>query len=320
MGMDHNRPLNIVFFGTPDFAVFCLEALLHRKDQIVGVVTSPDRPAGRGKKLRSSAVKQFAQTKKLPLFQPNNLKDSDFVDHLNTLEIDLAVVVAFRMLPKAVWSIPTLGTFNLHASLLPQYRGAAPINWALVNGEKETGVTTFFIDEAIDTGAILLQRKIRINPGETAGSLHDRLAKLGSELIGDTIDGLQQKQIVAQPQNTLIPLQKAPKLTKENTRINWALSLEKLEYFVNGMNPYPGAWTVLEQDQQQMPLKLFIIRVVYESHSCTIGSLEVRNKQIRIAHQQGWVVCDSLQLPNKKRLSAADLLNGFQFEASARVI
>lgn len=319
MGIDTGKPLNILFFGTPEFAVVCLELLVKRNYKIVGVVTSPDRPAGRGKRLKSSAIKQFALEKQLPLFQPNNLKDQGFINSIKALHVDLAVVVAFRMLPQVVWSIPKRGTFNLHASLLPQYRGAAPINWALVNGEQETGVTTFFIDKAIDTGAILLQKKVAIEKGETAGHLHDRLAELGSGLICDTIDGLSANEIIAQPQNTPQTIKKASKLTKENTRLDWNQSSDALIHFVNGMNPYPGAWTVLKQKGEEIPIKIFTITFHKEKHRYTIGKLVTSEKQIRIAHHEGWVVCENLQLPNKRRMTAADLLNGYEFEADAAV-
>ncbi|MGC6422342.1 MAG: methionyl-tRNA formyltransferase [Flavobacteriaceae bacterium] len=319
MGTKALKPLRILFFGTPDFAVVCLRSLVTHNKTVVGVITSPDRPAGRGKKMRSSVVKNYALEVGLPVFQPSNLKDSSFIETLTALQADVGIVVAFRMLPKVVWSLPKLGTFNLHASLLPDYRGAAPINWVLANGEKETGVTTFFIDEAIDTGAILLQKKIKIAPGETAGTLHDRLAELGSALVLETLEGLKKKELHACPQNNQRPLKKAPKLTKENTRIRWNQTLDALVCFVRAMNPYPGAWTQLIQKEETIAIKIYAIRICKEAHAIPSGTLVVKNKEMWIAHPQGWVLCDALQLPNKKRMAAADLLNGYEFEPGAQV-
>jgi len=309
----------ILFFGTPDFAVVCLRELVVKNYNIVGVITSPDRPAGRGKKLQASAVKQYAQTCQLPLLQPPNLKDPDFIAQLHKMKPDVAVVVAFRMLPKIVWELPPLGTFNLHASLLPQYRGAAPINWALVNGEKETGVTTFFIDDAIDTGAILLQEKVTITPGETAGSLHDRLASDGSRLIIKTLEGLITKKLEPTPQIHSSTLQKAPKLNKSNTRVDWQWPLKAIQCFVNGMNPYPTAWTEMITDESTVPLKILSIHTETATHDHPTGELVDENGQIKIAHKQGWVYIDTLQLPNKRRMTAADLLNGYTFTPNTRV-
>jgi methionyl-tRNA formyltransferase len=320
MGIDPVVKPRILFFGTPDFAVCCLQELLANDDSVVGVVTSPDRPSGRGKKLKGSAVKEFAISKGLNVLQPTNLKAESFIQALKALDADVAVVVAFRMLPKAVWSLPKWGTFNLHASLLPQYRGAAPINWALVNGETESGVTTFFIDEKIDTGAILLQEKIQLNANETAGSLHDRLASLGSRLIVETIIGLQKGNLMPQAQENPPKLLAAPKLSKENTRIPWHKPLLAIQNFVRGMNPYPGAWCILSTEEgEKSVMKLFEVEIYYTEHSYPNGSLVVEDKKIRIAHPQGWVDCTLLQLPNKRRMRASDLLNGYRFHKKSHI-
>ena len=320
MGIDPSVKPRILFFGTPDFAVCCLQELLANDFSVVGVVTSPDRPAGRGKKLKASAVKEFAMAKELNVLQPTHLKAPSFVQSLQVLNSDVAVVVAFRMLPKIVWSLPKWGTFNLHASLLPQYRGAAPINWALVNGETESGVTTFFIDEKIDTGAILLQEKIQLDTTETAGSLHNRLAILGSKLIIKTIVGLQKGNLTPQAQTNPPKLLAAPKLEKENTRIPWNKPLVTIQNFVRGMNPYPGAWCILTTTEgEEFIMKLFEVEIFYIEHSYPTGTLVVEGKQIRIAHPEGWVNCTLLQLPNKRRMRAADLLNGYRFHKKSLI-
>ena len=310
----------ILFFGTPKFAVVCLQELRKRAYPIVGVVTSPDRPAGRGKKIKISAVKEYALSQDLNLLQPSNLKDVHFLKTLKKINADVAVIVAFRMLPKAVWSLPKQGTFNLHASLLPKYRGAAPINWALVNGEKQTGVTTFFIDEKIDTGALLLQESITIQKDDTAGSLHDRLAVLGSKLIVKTLEKLQAGQLNPKVQKNNSGLSQAPKLNKENTKIPWHLTLIEIQNFVRGMSPYPGAWSEVEDGDQILVMKLFEVSISIETHEAAVGSIVIDNKKIKIAHSDGWIICIQLQMPNKRRMSAKDLLNGYHFNKKSRVI
>ena len=310
--------LKVVFMGTPGFAVTALEAIQGSKHEVVGVVTNIDKPAGRGKKISTAAVKDYAVEQQLPLLQPHSLKDPSFIAALQVLQADVFVVVAFRMLPKVVWSIPTKGTFNLHASLLPDYRGAAPINWAVINRAKETGVTTFLIDEKIDTGNILLQEKISLIEGETAGSLHDKLALLGGKVIVATLNALE-KGIKALPQQTDGNEKEAPKLTKENTRINWSKSLLEIEAQINGLSPFPVAWTELYEKDKVARLKIYRAQVDICSHDLPPLSIVVENKQMKVAHSQGFLLCESVQMPNKRRMEIKDLLNGYQFDPLAKL-
>lgn len=311
--------LKIVFMGTPDFAVEVLAAIVFASHQVVGVITNVDKPAGRGKQLRSSAVKNYAIANNLPLFQPPNLKDQGFVEQLKKLEADLFVVVAFRMLPKIVWEIPPKGTINLHASLLPNFRGAAPINWAIIHGEKESGVTTFFINEEIDTGAILLQKSIALSDKETAGSLHDRLAKIGGDLVVETLSTIENG-ITPQPQNLHGNEKSAPKLNKSNTRIDWNQSLETIDALIRGLSPYPVAWTTLEDKGKQIPLKIFQSRFEKCQHSHTPHQLLIENRELKVAHRDGYLFLEVLQLPNKRKMKASELLNGWHSSAIARLI
>ena len=304
--------------GTPGFAVTILTAIHGSKHKIVGVVTNVDKPAGRGKKISTSAVKDYAVAQHLPLLQPSSLKDPTFIKDLQALEADVFLVVAFRMLPKVVWSIPPKGTFNLHASLLPAYRGAAPINWSIINQEKESGVTTFLIDEKIDTGNVLLQEKIQLDKGETAGSLHDKLASLGGKVTIDTLEALQ-KGIEAQPQLTYGTEKDAPKLTKENTRIDWSKSLDEIEAHVNGLSPYPVAWTELCENEKTARIKIYRVKVELCSHDYPQQRIVIENKQMKVAHSQGFLHCESIQMPNKRRMEVKDLLNGYSFDAMARL-
>ena len=304
--------------GTPGFAVTILAAVYESRNKIVGVVTNVDKPAGRGKKISTSAVKDYAVAQQLPLLQPTSLKAPSFIKELQALEADVFVVVAFRMLPKVVWSIPPKGTFNLHASLLPAYRGAAPINWTIINQEKESGVTTFLIDEKIDTGNVLLQEKIQLEKGETAGSLHDKLASLGGKVTIDTLETLQ-KGIEAQPQLTDGTEKDAPKLTKENTRIDWNKSLDEIEAHVNGLSPYPVAWTELCENEKTARIKIYGVKVELCSHDYPQQRIVIENKQMKIAHSQGFLHCESIQMPNKRRMEVKDLLNGYSFDPMARL-
>ena len=310
--------LNVVFLGTPDFAVTTLKAIRESNHQIVGVVTNIDKPAGRGKRLRESAVKQYAVEHQLPLLQPEKLKDPEFLTSLKAWKADVFIVVAFRMLPKEVWQIPAKGTINLHASLLPNYRGAAPINWAIIQGESVSGVSTFFIDEKIDTGKLLLQKTVDLEESETAGSLHDKLAVLGGQLLEETLNALEEG-IEARAQQPKGSEYAAPKLNRDNTRIDWAKSLKEIDAFIRGLSPYPAAWTILEEDGDEKVMKLFAIATEFIVHNDNPLSILVDDKTLKIAHPQGYVRCLSIQLPNKRRLSAKDLLNGFQFKPNARV-
>ena len=311
--------MRIVFMGTPQFAVYALQALNESEHEVVGVVTSVDKPAGRGKQLRQSAVKEYAAAEKLTLLQPENLKDPVFTKELEVLNADVFIVVAFRMLPKTVWSIPPKGTFNLHASLLPNYRGAAPINWAIINNETTTGATTFYIDDKIDTGAILLKEELVIQPNETVGSLHDKLAPLGANLILKTLDYIATNP-TPKPQLLTGDEKEAPKLTKENTKIDWKHSLKYIDGLVRGLNPYPVAWLEIQNGESILKVKIFKATPSFEKHSFEIGKVHIDDKKIKIAHKEGMLIVEELQLPNKKRMQAQALLNGFTFENGAEVL
>lgn len=310
--------LNVVFMGTPDFAVTALHELVASEHTVLGVVTASDKPAGRGKRLRESAVKKYAIEKGLPLFQPEQLQSESFIKTLKTLKADVFVVVAFRMLPKIVWSIPPKGTFNLHASLLPNYRGAAPINWAIIKGEKLSGVTTFMIDQAIDTGQIILQEALPLEKDETAGSLHDKLALLGGQLILKTLSAIEAG-ISTRPQRLSGNEHMAPKLNKDNTRIDWTLPLNEIEALIRGLSPYPSAWTVVEEMKTSFPLKIFAAKSLEEQHSYAPNQIIIDEKRMKIAHPEGFLVCEIVQIPNKRKMAVADLLNGRPFNPSATV-
>lgn len=310
------RNLRIVFMGTPDFAVGILKTLVENQFNIVGVITAPDKPAGRGQKLHESAVKQYAVSQNLNILQPTNLKSEDFLTNLKALNANLQIVVAFRMLPKVVWQLPEFGTFNLHASLLPQYRGAAPINWAIINGDSTTGVTTFFIEEKIDTGEIILQESIPIEPNDTAGTLHDKLMELGSKVTLETVKLIENNKVVTTPQKTN-DLKEAPKIYSETCQINWDDTLENIQNFVRGLSPYPAAWSILHQNNQEIKVKIFKSCVEYNSHSLKSGEIEVTNKSLKIAVKEGYLVVEELQLAGKKKMDIKSLLNGFQFAVNA---
>lgn len=305
--------IRIIFFGTPLFAVKCLKKIIEEKYNVVGVVTAPDRPAGRGRQIRTSAVKDFSKTRNIPILQPSRLKDTKFIEQLNELKPDLMVVVAFRMLPKVVWSIPPQGTFNLHASLLPHYRGAAPINWAIINREKYTGVTTFYLNEEIDTGAILLQEKVGIEEQDTAGSLHEKLAEKGSVLICKTIEGIFEGSISPQKQETKGTEKTAPKLDKENIFIDWDQTLESIMAKIKGLSPYPGARSNWIEGDKVVAIKIFEAEILKEKHNFHPNEVILKDKKILIAHPTGFINCKVLQFPNKKQMSAVDLLNGNSF-------
>lgn len=311
------KSLRIAYMGTPHFAIGPLEALIESDHQVVVVVTAPDKKSGRGKKIHPSPVKSFSGANKLPILQPTNLKDPEFIDKLRGFKPDLMVVVAFRMLPKVVWGIPPYGTINLHGSLLPQYRGAAPIHWAIINGEKETGVTTFFINQHIDTGAVISQKKIEIETQETTGSLSDKLQSLGSDLVINTVDLIASGKVIPKPQPASEDFKPAPKLSRENTRLDWSMNGQKIERMVRGLFPLPSAWTELKSDGHSYRCKIH--KVVFESkkHQNHFGKIIVENKQIITFVEGGILSILSIQLPNKKALSAKELLNGFSFSEDA---
>jgi len=314
------RELRIVFMGTPEFAVTTLRYIIEAKYNVVGVITAPDRPAGRGRKLQQSAVKEFAVENNLPVLQPTNLKSPEFLKELKGLKSNLQVVVAFRMLPKVVWQLPEFGTFNLHASLLPQYRGAAPINWAIINGETKTGASTFFIDEKIDTGAMILQKETSIELKDNVGSLHDRLMTLGAELVVDTLDLIKHNKVETISQKESEDLKDAPKLTKENTRIDWSLSATNIFDFIRGLNPYPAAWTIIKSGDQELNAKLYDIEVLLESHDKSAGEFIQEDNKLKVAVKDGYILVNEIQLPGKRKMKTKELLNGYQFENGAKVL
>jgi methionyl-tRNA formyltransferase len=304
----HN--LRIVFMGTPDFAVASLQKLLEAGCQIVGVITAPDKPAGRGMQLQASAVKQFALEKGLTVLQPEKLKHPDFIQQLAALQADLQIVVAFRMLPEIVWNMPRLGTINVHGSLLPQYRGAAPINWAIINGEAMTGVTTFKLLHAIDTGHILLQEKIMIGPNDDAGVLHDRMKKIGAALLLKTIEQLADGSLEEKPQESLatgMTLKHAPKLFTETCAIDWNSSCQAIHNLVRGLSPFPGAFTFIHGKR----CKIYRIRPETDSLSVIPGTIETDKKTyVRIAATTGWVYLHDIQVEGKRKMSIVDFLRG----------
>lgn len=306
--------------GTPEFAVQSLQAIVNAAYHVVGVVTAPDKPAGRGRKLQESAVKKYAVTKQLKIFQPTNLKDEAFLYELRSLNPNLQVVVAFRMLPKVIWNLPEYGTFNLHASLLPQYRGAAPINWAIINGETSTGVSTFFIDEKIDTGKMILQQAVSIETSDNAGSLHDKLMKTGAELVLDTLELIKKNSVTATPQTETSTLKEASKLNKKNTKIDWNWPLDKIYNFIRGLNPYPTAWTPFTNDEKEMILKLYSVQKKRGPHRFEKGEVIQTGKEVKIAVQGGFIVLEEVQLPGKRKMNIKDLLNGYKFHPGAKVL
>ena len=303
--------------GTPEFAVGSLRALLEAGQQVVGVITAPDRPAGRGRKLHYSAVKEFALEKGLEPLQPTNLKDQGFLAALKDLDADLQVVVAFRMLPREVWQMPQRGTFNLHASLLPQYRGAAPINWAIINGETQTGVTTFFIDEKIDTGTVILQEEEDILPGDNAGSLHDRLMSRGARLVVRTCEKISQGNARTVPQPESGELRPAPKLERENCRIDWEAPLERIHDHIRGLSPYPGAWSVLKNGDREETLKIFKSDMEPALHELPLGRAIREKDVLKVSVKGGFLHILHLQLPGKRRMEIREALNGLNLEKDA---
>lgn len=317
--MSKNNPLRIVFMGTPEFAVGTLKKILEAGLDVVGVITAPDRPAGRGRKVQESAVKQFAVQHQLKVLQPTNLKDEEFLTELKALNANLQVVVAFRMLPKAVWQMPELGTFNLHASLLPQYRGAAPINWAIINGETETGVTTFFIDEKIDTGNIILQEKEPITPQDNAGTLHDRLMETGASLVVKTCQQIAEGTVVLKKQDESIPLKSAPKIHKETCEIDWNKTMNGIHNLVRGLSPYPGAWSTLYNGDKEEQIKIFATQPESETHDYNVGKLVMDKKSLKVAVKEGYIQLLELQLPGKRRMKVTEVLNGLKLEEDAHL-
>ncbi len=311
------KNLRILFMGTPEFAVHILAHLLAEGNQIVGVVTAPDKPSGRGQKIRVSAVKKYAEQQGLKLLQPTRLKSDRFQSELKALNPDIAVVVAFRMLPEKVWRFPKYGTFNLHASLLPDYRGAAPLNWALINGESTTGVTTFFLDEKIDTGNLILQKEVPISPTENVGELHDKLMQEGALLVQKTLDQIAKGTVKEQPQPEVTNLKPAPKLHKQNTKIDWTASLQDIYNLVRGLSPYPVAWTYFKNGKKEVSCKIYAVEMEKSDHNYPIGKLIKTKTELKVAVDSGFIKLKSLQMPGKKKLPANKLLNGLRLEENA---
>ena len=306
--------------GTPHFAVGVLDALVTNGYNVVGVVTASDKPAGRGRKMNESAVKQYALKLGIPILQPPNLKNDRFIKALEALNADVQIVVAFRMLPKVVWDMPSHGTFNLHASLLPDYRGAAPINWAIINGETETGVTTFFIDDKIDTGAIIANRSVQIANDESAGELHDKLMILGSELVLDTVDLIESENASPQVQEERANLKPAPKLNRENCKINWHDPLEGIYNQIRGLSPYPAAWSTLMNGDESFDVKIYKAAKTELDHTYEIGELIVSKKELRVAVKNGLINLLEIQIPGKRKMDIISFLNGYKLEPEAKML
>ncbi len=303
--------MKIIYMGTPDFAVEPLRRLVEAGKNIVAVVTMPDKPAGRGHKIQFSPVKEYALSVNLPILQPVNLKDPEFIEQLRSYQADLQIVVAFRMLPEIVWNMPPLGTFNLHASLLPQYRGAAPINWAVINGETETGITTFFLQHEIDTGNIIMQQKIDIAPDDNAGIVHDKLMYLGADLVLQTVNQIESGNVasIPQPEGELKP---APKIFKETCRINFNTTAESVRNLVRGLAPYPAAWIELaDTEGNATNMKIYEVSTELCTPTHPAGTLVCDGKKVlKVAVQDGYIHLDQVQLAGKKRMPAADLMRG----------
>lgn len=302
------QSLRIVFMGTPDFAVASLQRLLGAGCQVMAVVTAPDRPSGRGLQLTPSPVKKAAEAANLPVLQPEKLRDPAFLEQLASYQADLQIVVAFRMLPEVVWSMPTVGTFNLHGSLLPQYRGAAPINWAIINGETETGVTTFFIEKEIDTGQMIFQDREPIYPDDTAGTVHDRLMERGANLVLKTVHAIEAGAYPRTPQPEAHDLKPAPKLSRETTEINWNQPAITIRNFVRGLSPYPTAWTKINGKVY----KIYALSLANESPFAAepAEAYSDNKKVILVRAADGWLQIDSLQAEGKRRMTAEEFLRG----------
>ncbi|MDH6309676.1 methionyl-tRNA formyltransferase [Dysgonomonas sp. PFB1-18] len=319
----NKKDLRIVFMGTPDFAVESLRILVENGYNIVGVITMPDKPSGRGHKIQYSAVKKYALEHDLPLLQPDKLKDESFLKDLRAWNADLQIVVAFRMLPEVVWDMPRLGTFNLHGSLLPQYRGAAPINWAIINGEKETGVTTFFLTHEIDTGKIILQDKVSVGENDNAGKIHDELMHLGANLVRKTVDMIIEDKISAVDQSQFYKdendLKAAPKIFKETCRIDWDKPAKAIHNHIRGLSPYPAAWTELyvEGKEPQM-VKIYASEVVGNDEPHKVGNISTDNKlYLHVGCADGSVSITEIQFAGKRAMKIDEVLRGYKFEDGA---
>lgn len=308
------KDIRIIFLGTPEFAAYSLEALAADGYNIVAAVTAPDKPAGRGQQIQNSAVKISAEKYNIPVLQPEKLKSQEFIDQLRQLNPDLMIVVAFRMLPEVVWTMPKMGTFNLHASLLPDYRGAAPINWAIINGETKTGITTFFLRHEIDTGNIIFRAEIEIGEDENAGSLHDRMMIAGAGLIRKTVEAIAKNNAPSIDQHSLIAAgtqpKEAPKIFRETSRINWSNDGNSIRNHIRGLSPYPGAWTEMKNgDDDAVAVKIFSAKFSTANHQLQIGTV---TDEFHVAVIDGWIAIEEIQVPGKKRLGISEFLKGFK--------
>jgi methionyl-tRNA formyltransferase len=312
--------LRIVFMGTPEFAVGILDTIIKNNYTVVGVITAVDKPAGRGQKIKYSAVKEYALEHNLKLLQPANLKEETFIEELKNLNANLQVVVAFRMLPEVVWKMPKYGTFNLHASLLPNYRGAAPINWAIINGETKTGVTTFFIDDKIDTGAMILSKETAITPNENAGELHDTLMNIGCKAVIETLQLIEVGSVVTTIQKDTDNSKTAYKLNRENCKIDWTKSGKEIHNLIRGLSPYPSAWCIFKDRNEEWSVKIYESILHQETHNYPIGTIISSKKAIKIAVKDGFIEIMSLQFPGKKKMDAKELVNGMTFSEDALVL
>ena len=310
-----NTP-GIVFMGTPDFAVASLEAIINAGYQVKAVITAPDKPSGRGMQLHQSPVKGCAVKYNIPVLQPLKLKDPVFINELSEFQADLQVIVAFRMLPEEVWSMPALGTFNLHASLLPQYRGAAPINWAIINGEKKTGVTTFFLNHEIDKGSVIHMQELQIGENDNAGDIHDRLMVVGAELVVKTIRDIATGSVQTVEQHLLDiqePLKPAPKIFKDDCRMNWNRDVKTLHNFIRGLSPYPAAWSEIGKNNETLTVKIFEATPEIKAHNLEPGTILSDGKsKLMVAASDGLIHISNLQLQAKRRMPVDEFLRGFQ--------
>ena len=303
--------MRIIFLGTPDFAVASLQALVEAKKNVVAVVTMPDKKSGRGNKIQQSPVKEYALKNDLPLLQPTNLKDADFLKELKSYNADIQIVVAFRMLPKVVWDMPRLGTFNLHGSLLPQYRGAAPINWAIINGEAKTGITTFFLKQEIDTGNILKQKEVTISENDNVGLVHDKLMEIGADMVVETLGDIEKGIIEGKPQDEYPDkeLKKAPKIFNPDCKVNWNLGCLPIHNKIRGLDPYPAAFTRIKLGEKELGMKLFFPTKEFYANSTPKKVVQIENK-FGIETTDGIVWITELQLEGKRRMKSADFLRG----------
>lgn len=321
--MEKNE-LRIVYMGTPDFAVLPLQRLVENGYNVVGVITTPDKPIGRHQtELSASPVKKYAENCNIPVLQPAKLKDESFLEELRNLQADLQIVVAFRMLPEVVWAMPRLGTFNLHAALLPQYRGAAPINWAIINGDTQTGITTFFLDHDIDTGKVIKRVPVPILDTDNAEDVHDKLMLLGADLVKETVDDILNDNVCPIPQSELTtdePLRHAPKIFKETCRIDWTSDVKKTYDFIRGLSPYPAAWTILRHAGKDLTLKVYATAKEFVAHDLRPGTLVTDGRTyLKVAQPDGFQLLQTVQLSGKRRMPVEDFLRGFHPEASDTV-